>query len=159
MHCRINGQALNLEVDSRLLLVELVREQAGLKGTRIGCLTGDCGACTLMLDGEVVKSCLVLALSVEGRDVVTIEGAEGLDEIQEAFILENGFQCGYCTTGMVLTARELLYSNPYATAADIRRAISGNLCRCTGYDDIVAAILRAAAAIRENADPAIDHRA
>jgi carbon-monoxide dehydrogenase small subunit len=108
-----------------------------------------------MLDGEVVKSCLILALSAEDRDVVTIEGVDDLRAIQEAFVAEYGFQCGYCTTGMVLTARELLRKNPDPTEADIRRAISGNLCRCTGYDDIVAAILRAAGSIREPLGPVV----
>ena len=146
LRCRINGQAFDREIDPRLLLVELVRDQAGLKGTRIGCLTGDCGACTVVLDGRVVKACIVLALSAEGRDVTTIEGAADLTELQDAFVAENGFQCGYCTTGMVLTAAELLKTNPNPTDADIRRALIGNLCRCTGYESIVAAIHHAAAA-------------
>jgi aerobic-type carbon monoxide dehydrogenase small subunit (CoxS/CutS family) len=148
LRCRINGRSFDREIDARLLLVELVRETESLKGTRIGCLTGDCGACTLKLDGNVVKSCLVLALSVDGREVVTIEGASDLAEIQDAFVSENGFQCGFCTTGMVMTAGELLRVNPDPTEAEIRRAISGNLCRCTGYDDIVAAIARASEIIR-----------
>ena len=119
LRCRINGQDLDREIDPRLLLVELVRDVAGLKGTRIGCLTGDCGACTLWLDGSVVKSCLVLAMSAEGRAVTTIEGAEDLAEIQSAFVAENGFQCGYCTTGMVLTAAELLQRNPRPSDAEM----------------------------------------
>jgi len=119
-----------------------------LKGTRIGCLTGDCGACTVKLNGNIVKSCLVLALSADGSELVTIEGAGDLTEIQNAFVAENGFQCGYCSTGMVMTADELLRSNPNASEADIRRAISGNLCRCTGYDDIVRAIAHAAETFR-----------
>src|SRR4051794_36944557 len=108
LRCQINGEDFDREVDPRLLLVELVRDVAGLKGTRIGCLTGDCGACTLRLDGKVVKACLLLALSAEGRRVTTIKGAEDLAEIQSAFVAENGFQSGYCTTGIVLTAAELL---------------------------------------------------
>ncbi len=143
LRCRVNGQAFNREIDARLLLVELVRDVAGLKGTRIGCLTGDCGACTVRLDGKVVKSCIVLALSAEDREITTIEGAEGLEELQDAFVAENGFQCGYCTSGMVLTAAELLRSNPTSSDAEIRRALIGNLCRCTGYEPIVAAIRRA----------------
>ena len=146
LRCRINGRSFDHEIDPRLLLIELVRDQAGLKGTRIGCLTGDCGACTLRLDGRVVKACIVLALSAEGREITTIEGAADLAELQDAFVAENGFQCGYCTTGMVLTAAELLQVNPDPTDADIRRALIGNLCRCTGYESIVAAIHRAAAA-------------
>ena len=141
---RLNGAELDCSIDPRLLLLELVRNVAELKGTRMGCLTGDCGACTVLLDGKVVKSCLVLALSVEGRDVATIEGVDGLDAIQDAFVAENGFQCGYSTTGMVLTAAELLRTNPHPTEAEIRHALMGNLCRCTGYDSIVSSIRRAA---------------
>ncbi|WP_018262231.1 (2Fe-2S)-binding protein [Methylobacterium sp. WSM2598] len=144
LRCTINGTEFDQEVDPRLLLVEVVRDVAGLKGTRIGCLTGDCGACTVRADGAIVKSCLVLALSAEDRTITTIEGAEDLAEIQHAFVAENGFQCGFCTTGMVLTAAELLRDNPRPSEAEIRRAISGNLCRCTGYDSIVAAVRRAA---------------
>lgn len=140
---RINGRDFDREVDPRLLLVELVRDVAGLKGTRIGCLTGDCGTCTVYLDGRVVKACIVLSLSLEGREVTTIEGVGDLAGIQDAFVAENGFQCGYCTTGMVLTAAELLRTNPDPTDAEIRRALIGNLCRCTGYDAIVAAVQRA----------------
>ena len=143
LRCRVNGAAVEREIDPRLLLVEFVRDVLGLKGARIGCLTGDCGACTIRLDGAVVKACLALALSAEGREVVTIEGAGDLAALQAAFVAENGFQCGYCTTGMVLTAAELLRGTPRPDEAEIRRAISGNLCRCTGYDDIVAAIRRA----------------
>ncbi|GJD52160.1 Carbon monoxide dehydrogenase small chain [Methylobacterium crusticola] len=146
LRCTINGVACDREIDPRLLLVEAVRDVAGLKGTRVGCLTGDCGACTVRIDGAVVKSCLVLALSVEDRAITTIEGAGDLTEIQHAFVAENGFQCGFCTTGMVLTAAELLRDNPRPSEAEIRRAISGNLCRCTGYDGIVAAVRRAAEA-------------
>ncbi len=143
LQCRINGRDFDREVDPRLLLVELVRDVAGLKGTRIGCLTGDCGTCTVQLDGRVVKACIVLSLSAEGREVTTIEGVGDLAGIQDAFVAENGFQCGYCTTGMVLTAAELLRTNPDPTDAEIRRALIGNLCRCTGYDAIVAAVQRA----------------
>ena len=147
LHCRLNGEGYERQIDPRLLLLDLVRNVADLKGTRMGCLTGDCGACTVLLDGNVVKSCLVLALSAEGREVVTIEGADGLSAIQDAFVAENGFQCGYCTTGMVLTAAELLRANPHPSDAEIRHALIGNLCRCTGYDSIVAAIRRASTAI------------
>lgn len=146
LRCNVNGSDVDREVDGRLLLVEFVRDVLGLKGTRVGCHTGDCGACTLLLDGTVVKSCLVLALSTEGRSVVTIEGSHNFAAIQAAFVAENGFQCGYCTTGMVLTAAELLRTTRMPNEAEIRRAISGNLCRCTGYDGIVAAIRRAAEA-------------
>ena len=144
LRCRLNGAELDRSIDPRLLLLDLVRNVADLKGTRMGCLTGDCGACMVLLDDKVVKSCLVLALSVESRDVATIEGIEGLDAIKSAFIAENGFQCGYCTTGMVLTAAELLRTNQHPSDAEIRHALIGNLCRCTGYESIVAAIRRAA---------------
>ena len=147
LRCQINGKAFDREIDPRLLLTELVRDIAGLKGTRIGCLTGDCGACTIRLDGSVVKSCLVLSLAVEGRAITTIEGAYDVAEIQSAFVAENGFQCGFCTSGMVLTAAELLKSNSHPSDAEIRHAIIGNLCRCTGYDAIVASVRRASDAL------------
>lgn len=140
LSCSINGVQVCHDIDPRLLLPEFVRDVAGLRGTRMGCLTGDCGACTLRIDGKIIKSCLVLAVAAEGREIVTIEGATDLDVIQKAFVAEYGFQCGFCTNGMVFAAGELLRDNPDANDADIRRAISGNLCRCTGYDAIVAAI-------------------
>jgi len=126
------------------LLVELIRDALDVKGTRIGCLTGDCGACTVLIDGEVRKSCLVLAASISGNDVRTIEGIEGIEALREAFIVENGFQCGFCTSGMIVAAADLLKNNPSPSRDEIRRAISGNLCRCTGYESIVEAIHRAA---------------
>ena len=153
LRCRLNGEELEREIDPRLLLPDLVRDVADLKGTRMGCLTGDCGACTVLLDGKVVKSCLVLVLSAEGREVVTIEGADGLSAIQDAFVAENGFQCGYCTAGMVLTAAELLRTNPHPSDAEIRHALIGNLCRCTGYEAIIAAIRRAAGCIPAGPPP------
>ena len=151
LHCRLNGEDFKRDIDPRLLLLDVVRDVAGLKGARMGCLTGDCGACMVLLDGKAVKSCLVLAQSAEDREVVTIEGADGLSTIQDAFVAENGFQCGYCTTGMVLTAAELLRSNPHPNDDEIRHALIGNLCRCTGYEPIVAAIRRAAASIPSEA--------
>lgn len=140
----LNGEARSTQVDSRLLLVELIRDALDSKGTRVGCLTGDCGACTVLIDGEVRKSCLVLAASISGNDVRTIEGIEGIEKLQEAFIAENGFQCGFCTSGMIVAAADLLKTNPSPGHDEIRRAISGNLCRCTGYESIVNAIYRAA---------------
>lgn len=140
LECLVNGSVVCRTIDSRLLLVELIRDVLGLKGTRVGCLTGDCGACTVNINGDAVKSCMVLACSAEGSDVVTIEGRRDIDQIQQAFVEENGFQCGFCTTGMVLTAAELLRDNPSPSEAEIRKAISGNLCRCTGYDAIVRSI-------------------
>ena len=150
LRCRLNDEELEREMDPRLLLLDLVRNVADLKGTRMGCLTGDCGACTVLLDGKVVKSCLVLALSAEGREIVTIEGADGLSAIQDAFVAGNGFQCGDCTTGMVLTAAELLRANRHPNDAETRHALIGNLCRCTGHESIVAAIRRAAGSIPVN---------
>jgi carbon-monoxide dehydrogenase small subunit len=140
----LNGESRFADVDSRLLLVELIRDALDAKGTRVGCLTGDCGACTVLVDGEVRKSCLVLAASISGNDVRTIEGIEGIETLKEAFIAENGFQCGFCTSGMIVAAADLLKRNPLPSHEAIRRAISGNLCRCTGYDSIVNAIYRAA---------------
>ncbi|BBU30630.1 carbon monoxide dehydrogenase [Burkholderia sp. THE68] len=140
----LNGELRFAEADSRQLLVELIRDALDAKGTRIGCLTGDCGACTVLIDGEVRKSCLVLAASMSGNDVRTIEGIEGIEALREAFIVENGFQCGFCTSGMIVAAADLLKNNPSPSRDEIRRAISGNLCRCTGYESIVEAIHRAA---------------
>jgi carbon-monoxide dehydrogenase small subunit len=142
--CRVNGTDIQRDIDPRLLLVEFIRDTLGLKGTRAGCLTGDCGACTIRMDGAVVKSCMVLALSADGADMTTIEGCGDIGHVQEAFVEANGFQCGFCTSGMVLTAAELLRDNPRPSEAEIRKAISGNLCRCTGYDAIVASIQLAA---------------
>ncbi|BCQ26490.1 (2Fe-2S)-binding protein [Caballeronia sp. NK8] len=140
----LNGEPRFAEADPRQLLVELIRDALDVKGTRIGCLTGDCGACTVLIDGEVRKSCLVLAASISGNDVRTIEGIEGIEALREAFIVENGFQCGFCTSGMIVAAADLLKNNPSPSRDEIRRAISGNLCRCTGYESIVEAIHRAA---------------
>jgi len=144
----INGEAREIEIDGRMLLVEAIRDAAGLKGTHIGCLTGDCGACTVKVDGEVVKSCLLLAVQAEGADVVTIEGIarDGeLTTLQQAFWDEYGFQCGYCLPGMLFCAQELLDENPEPSDQEIRDAIDGNLCRCTGYEFIVRSIRVAAA--------------
>jgi len=139
----INGEAREIEIDGRMLLVEAIRDAAGLKGTHIGCLTGDCGACTVKVDGEVVKSCLLLAVQAEGADVVTIEGIarDGeLTTLQQAFWDEYGFQCGYCLPGMLFCAQELLDENPEPSDQEIRDAIDGNLCRCTGYWNIIKAV-------------------
>ncbi|MGY3591386.1 aerobic-type carbon monoxide dehydrogenase small subunit (CoxS/CutS family) [Bradyrhizobium sp. USDA 4341] len=142
---RLNGRSVEAELDPRALLIEAVRE-LGAKGARVGCLTGDCGACSLELDGRLVKSCLVLAVSAEDSDIVTIEGSRDVitRELQHAFVACNGFQCGFCTSGMIMVAVDLLRSNPSPTEAEIRSAISGNLCRCTGYENIVSAVVRAA---------------
>jgi carbon-monoxide dehydrogenase small subunit len=147
----VNGEAREAEVESRLLLVHLLRESLRLTGTHIGCDTTHCGACTVLLDGQPVKSCTVLAVQADGREVMTVEGLERdgkLDPIQEGFTQEHGLQCGYCTPGMMMTGYALLKANPSPSEGDIRRAISGNLCRCTGYVNIVKSVQHAAAAAR-----------
>jgi aerobic carbon-monoxide dehydrogenase small subunit len=148
----INGAPRSAEVDSRLLLVHLIRENFVLTGTHIGCDTTHCGACTVLLDGTPVKSCTVLAVQADGRNVTTVEGLEKdgkLDPIQEGFMQEHGLQCGFCTPGMMLTSHALLERNKKPSEGEIREAISGNLCRCTGYVNIVQAIQYAAAKLRE----------
>jgi carbon-monoxide dehydrogenase small subunit len=143
----INSQKKTFTVEPRLLLVHLLRDVAGLTGTHIGCETSICGACTVMLDGAAVKSCTVLAVQADGADVMTIEGladGEKLHPIQEAFWECHGLQCGFCTPGMILSAHQLLQRNPKPTESEIRHAIDGNLCRCTGYQHIVDAVQQAA---------------
>ena len=151
LRLRLNEQPVEIDIDQRALLVEVVRD-LGAKGARVGCLTGDCGACSVELDGRIAKSCLVLAASVDGSEIVTIEGSR--DAIaaatREAFKAHRGFQCGYCTSGMIMVAIELLRRNPNPTEAEIRLAISGNLCRCTGYEDIVKAVAGAAAQLQHD---------
>jgi carbon-monoxide dehydrogenase small subunit len=147
----INGTTHENEVEARLLLVHYLRETLRMTGTHIGCDTTHCGACTVLLDGRPVKSCTVLAAQADGRDVMTVEGLEKdgkLDPIQEGFYQEHGLQCGYCTPGMMMTSHALLQSNPNPDEGQIRQAISGNLCRCTGYVNIVKSVQHAAAAAR-----------
>jgi len=144
----VNGSAREAEVESRLLLVHFLREVLRLTGTHIGCDTTHCGACTVLLDGNPVKSCTVLAVQADGREVMTVEGLEKdgqLHPIQEGFWQEHGLQCGYCTPGMLMTGYALLKSNPKPSEREIRQAISGNLCRCTGYVNIVKSVQYAAA--------------
>jgi carbon-monoxide dehydrogenase small subunit len=148
---KINGEAKTGEVESRLLLVHFLRETLGMTGTHIGCDTTHCGACTVLLDGHPVKSCTVLAVQANGREVTTVEGLEQggkLHAIQEGFFQEHGLQCGYCTPGMMLTSAALLKENADPSEAEIRQAISGNLCRCTGYVNIVKSVQHAAAKLR-----------
>jgi carbon-monoxide dehydrogenase small subunit len=144
----LNGQPLETRVEPTRLLVELIRQDAGLTGTHVGCDTAQCGACTVLLDGLPVKSCSVLALQAQGRSLQTIEGlaaADGrLHPVQEAFIACHGLQCGYCTPGMVMASVGLLAQNPRPGEAEIVEALEGNLCRCTGYVNIVAAVQQAA---------------
>jgi len=145
---RVNGDETSADVEPRLLLVHYLRQTLGLTGTHWGCDTSNCGACTVLLDGEPVKSCTVLAVMADGHDVTTVEGlatADGLDPVQGGFMEEHGLQCGFCTPGMMLTARALLDRDPDPDEGTIREAISGNLCRCTGYENIVRAIRWAAA--------------
>lgn len=147
----VNGEDREVEVDPRRLLVHAVREEVGLTGTHVGCLTGDCGACTVLVDGRSVKSCSVLAVSADGARLRTIEdlGTEDdLDPVQRAFLEEFAFQCGYCLPGMLLTVRELLDRDPDPGEEDIVQAVSGNLCRCTGYGPILRAVRSAVRATR-----------
>jgi aerobic carbon-monoxide dehydrogenase small subunit len=146
----VNGEARSAEVETRLLLVHFLRETLGLTGTHLGCDTTGCGACTLLLDGIPVKSCTVLAVQAEGREVTTVEGLQQgaeLHPIQVAFREEHGLQCGFCTPGMMLTSVALLKENADPTDEEIRWALSGNICRCTGYQNIVKAVHHAAAAL------------
>ena len=148
----VNGEARAADVEPRLLLVHFIRESLNLTGTHIGCDTTHCGACTVLLDGRPVKSCTVFAVQADGRDVKTVESlaaAGALHPIQEAFTEEHGLQCGFCTPGMMLTGVAFLESNPDPTETEIRQAISGNLCRCTGYVNIIKAYQSAAAKLRE----------
>jgi len=148
---RINGEAKTLEVAADWNLLRLIREGLGLTGTKCSCAEGECGACTVLVDGQAVTSCLFMAVDAEGKDILTIEGLEQdgkLDPLQEAFIAVGAIQCGYCTPGMILSAKALLAANPHPTAEQIRYAMSGNLCRCTGYEKIIEAIQCAAAGVR-----------
>jgi carbon-monoxide dehydrogenase small subunit len=146
----VNGTRRDVEIDPRLTLVYLLRETLGLTGTHVGCTTGNCGACTVLLDGKTVKACSIFAADVNGSEILTIEGLSAgvreLHPVQQAFVDHQGLQCGFCTPGMVLSALALLEENPKPTENDIRHAISGNLCRCTGYQFIVESIQAAAAA-------------
>lgn len=147
----VNGRPLRREIEPRLLLVHFLRDVAGLTGTKIGCDTSQCGACTVLLDGVATKSCTCLAAQADGCSVTTIEGlaTDGkLTTLQEAFWTKHGLQCGYCTPGMVFAAHEILRNNPNPTPEQIRHGLEGNLCRCTGYQNIVRAVQAAAAAQR-----------
>ena len=147
MQVNVNGELREADVEPRLLLVHFIRDHLGLTGTHWGCDTSNCGACTVHLDGEPVKSCTVLAVRADGHEVTTIEGlwsGTELTPVQEGFRQEHGLQCGFCTPGMIMTGTELLERNPNPTEEEIREAISGNLCRCTGYENIVKAIQWAA---------------
>jgi aerobic carbon-monoxide dehydrogenase small subunit len=148
----VNGEARSAEIETRLLLVHFLRDTLGLTGTHIGCDTTSCGACTVLLDGIPAKSCTLLAVQADGRKLTTVEGLmqDGTHHpIQDGFHEEHGLQCGFCTPGMMLTASALLAENPDPSEEEIRWAISGNICRCTGYQNIVKAVQHAAAALKE----------
>jgi carbon-monoxide dehydrogenase small subunit len=147
----INGRLYEEEVEPRMLLAHFLRETIGLTGTHVGCVIGECGACSVLLDGKVVKSCLHFAVQADGREITTIEGLakDGeLNPVQEAFVKNYAFQCGYCTPGMVMTSQALLKRNPNPTEAEIRKALAGNLCMCTGYVQIVDAVKEAAKGLK-----------
>jgi aerobic carbon-monoxide dehydrogenase small subunit len=148
---KVNGKAQKHDVEPRVLLVHFLRDTVGLPGTNVGCDTTSCGACTVLLDGESVKSCTVLAVQADGGEVTTIEGLAGdgdgaMHPMQQAFWEKHGLQCGFCTPGMVMAAVSLLKEQPNPTEAEVREGLEGNLCRCTGYHNIVAAVLAAAGA-------------
>ena len=148
----VNGRNYIEDVEPRLLLSHFLRETIGLTGTHIGCVIGECGACTILLDGKLVKSCLLFAPQADGKKIVTIEGlaSDGeLHPVQEAFVQCYGLQCGYCTPGMILAAHYLLTKNPDPTEAEIRKGLEGNLCMCTGYMQIVDAVKEAAQALKK----------
>jgi carbon-monoxide dehydrogenase small subunit len=147
----VNGVARTVQVEPRRLLVQLLREDLGLTGTHVGCDTSQCGACTVLVDGQAVKSCTMLAVQADGSAVTTIEGLApegGLHPLQQAFWDQHGLQCGFCTPGMIMTATDLLAANPEPSDTQIRHALEGNFCRCTGYQNIVAAIRQAAGEMR-----------
>jgi carbon-monoxide dehydrogenase small subunit len=144
---RVNGVPYSVSVEPRRLLVDVIREDLGLTGTHVGCEHGVCGACTVLVNGRSVRACLMLGVQADGSEILTVEGLAGDDELhplQRAFSAHHGLQCGFCTPGMLLTALELLQANAHPTSDDVRAAIAGNLCRCTGYQNIVTSILAAA---------------
>ncbi len=148
----VNGESHTVEVEPRLLLVHFLREDLNLTGTHIGCDTSNCGACTVLVDGTALKSCTLLAVQADGSSIETVEGLEQngqLHPLQEGFLQEHGLQCGFCTPGMLLSAKALLAANPNPSEEEIRRGISGNLCRCTGYVNIVKAIQYGAARLSQ----------
>ena len=154
IHLNVNGKAVTCEVENRRLLVEVLRGELGLTGTHVGCDTRQCGCCTVLLDGQPVKSCATLAVQADGREVRTIEGMGSpaqLHPIQQAFVDCHGLQCGFCTPGMVMSTARLLAQNPAPSDEQIAHALEGNLCRCTGYVNIVAAVKQAAGAVAAGA--------
>lgn len=151
----VNGKRREVDVEPRTLLIHLLRDQLGLTGSHVGCDTSSCGACTVHLNGEAVKSCTVLAVQADGAQVTTIEGLGSEDDLhplQQGFWEQHGLQCGYCTPGMIMSAADLLERNADPSEAEIREALAGNLCRCTGYHNIVRAVEHAAAAMRDRTE-------
>jgi aerobic carbon-monoxide dehydrogenase small subunit len=149
---KVNGNQFSLDVESNKTLLDILRNNLGLTGTKYGCGTGECGACTVLIDGKPRCSCLVLAQSVEGKDILTIEGLyknNSLDPVQEEFVKQGAIQCGYCTPGFVMITKALLVENPNPTESFVRHYVKGNICRCTGYTKIVQAILSAAKRLNE----------
>ena len=147
IECTVNGEAHSVDVPARRLLADFLRDDLHLTGTKRGCETGVCGACSVLLDGEVVKSCLMLAVQVNGRELTTIEGlarGDALHPLQDSFMRCGGLQCGYCTPGFILASCDLLKNNPQPSADEVRHGLNGNLCRCTGYTQIVESVLHAA---------------
>ncbi len=143
IHLKVNNQPYDLEVSARRRLVDLLREDLNLTGTKYGCGEGECGACTVLLDGQAVNSCLLLAVEADGCEITTIEGlaqADQLHPLQQAFVAEGAVQCGFCTPGMILSAKALLDENPHPSDEEITQALAGNLCRCTGYSAILRAV-------------------
>ncbi len=154
MKFSISGMAYEEEIDHRRTLLEVLRENLGLLGTHKGCDEGQCGACTVLIDGKEVNSCLVLAASVQGKEITTIEGlaqGEQLHPVQQAFVEYGAIQCGFCTPGLIMVAKGFLDKNPQPTEEEAKRAIAGNLCRCTGYFQIIDAVLKAAEKMRKEA--------
>jgi len=148
---KVNNVSYKLAVEAQRTLVEVLREELGLTGTKKSCNEGECGACTVLMDGKPVASCMVLAVAAQEKEITTIEGladGEKLHPVQEAFVKHTAIQCGFCTPGMVMAAKAFLDENPKPTAAEVRKAVSGNLCRCTGYQQIVDAIMAASEAMQ-----------
>ena len=153
IHITVNGEPHQIRVPDKRLLIDLIREDLGLTGTKMGCGEGECGACTVLLNGQAVCSCMVLAVEANGGEVTTIEGLANdgrLHPLQENFIAQGAAQCGYCTPGMIMSAKALLNENPHPSREDIKHALSGNLCRCTGYAAIERAVQGAAEGARKN---------
>ena len=155
----INGESVTAEVEPRMLLIHFIREQLSMTGSHIGCDTSSCGACTILIDGKSAKSCTILAVQANGKEITTVEGlatADGPHPIQEGFKENHGLHCGFCTPGMMLRAKELLEKNPNPSEEEIRWGIAGNLCRCTGYNNIVKAIQYAGAKMRGEETPSTE---